>query len=387
MSQATVLLAATIYVSAAEQVLQSATCNGFPPLESWGCKDHPTHHGDRSHRWMECPRRGDRTVQDNAKKTLKQFIEDRQKSQQQSGLKRGRGNPQRPIPSSPTATASFAASTDWLNEGFPSQQIAELVCQIADPNTRPSARKLCFNSLIKGDKQVSFFSNRDLSSRKPPRNNNDSAAPTSTGGIMHLHFTTTSLIAVMQAARAAPRVHLSISQQMPHIRFPVGSESTSTLCSMVDTCAGLNLGRLSYHLSIWKMSPHLVESFVFLKDVDYLDEFDIGGVDEHGNATKVTAVITYKTPFRVSAQSVHLSFGLSESASTNTILGLPFLRATRSAFIMTGDDDEVLICKRIGATFRVDYQVPLRANKAPTSAPDTLAARRRRRRRHMDYQI
>jgi hypothetical protein len=165
-----------------------------------------------------------------------------------------------------------------------------------------------------------------------------------------------------------PRAHMSES--------PIGNSNTATIHSMVDTCAGLNLGRLPYHGSIYETSPHLVDSFIYLKDVDYLDEFDIGGADERGNPTRVTAVITYKTPFRVSGQQVLLSFGLSESASTDTILGIPFLRANQSAMIMimTGSDNETLICQRIGATFRVDYQVPLPANKAPMSSRDTHAA-------------
>jgi hypothetical protein len=100
----------------------------------------------------------------------------------------------RPIPSPPTATASFAASTDGLNEGFPSKGIAELVCQIANPNTHPSARMSCFNSLAKGKKQVSF-PNRDSDLPRKSPLNNDTAALTSTGGIMHLRFTTTFLFA------------------------------------------------------------------------------------------------------------------------------------------------------------------------------------------------
>jgi hypothetical protein len=90
----------------------------------------------------------------------------------------------RPIPSPPTATASFAASTDWLNEGLPSQRIAELVCQIANSNIRPSARKSCFNSLVKGQEKVSFR-NRDRDLPRTSPRNNDLATPTSTGGIMH----------------------------------------------------------------------------------------------------------------------------------------------------------------------------------------------------------
>jgi hypothetical protein len=52
--------------------------------------------------------------------------------------------------------------------------------------------------------------------------------------------------------------------------------------------------------------------------VDTCAGLDIGGVDEHGNRTKVTAVNTYKTLFRISGQGVLLPYGLSESVSTNT---------------------------------------------------------------------
>jgi hypothetical protein len=79
-------------------------------------------------------------------------------------------------------------------------------------------------------------------------------------------------------------------------------------------------------------------------------------------------------PSRAASQTVLVSHGLSESVSTNTILGLPFLRETHFIFIMAGDDDELLICQRIGAAFHVDYQVLLRYNMAATSAPDTHAA-------------
>jgi hypothetical protein len=368
MSEGAVVLAASVYTSAylssAEQALQAATGSAFPPLECWGCKDHPQRHEQRFHRWSACPYRGDRVAQDNAKKGFQQFIQDRQK-RQQAAPQRSWGNPY--APNASTATASFA-STNWQEQGFPSLRAADLVCQIADPNTYVTTRKLCFQALSQQaqNKQVAW-ADSDVS-RKTPRHNEST-----TDNVVHLHFVPSSLVPVM-AAQFEARAHLNISQQMPHVRFPVGGSNTATIYSMVDSCAGLNLGRLQYHKSIYVTSPHLVDSFVYLKDVDYLDEFDIGGVDEFGKPTKVTAIITYKTPFRIAGQAVLLSFGLSESASTNTILGLPFLRATRSAIIMTGNDDEVLICQRLGNTFRIEYQVPLRANQAPISSQDTHSA-------------
>jgi hypothetical protein len=372
LSEDTICLAASVYLSAylssAELALQTATGSSFPPLECWGCKGHPTRHDTRFHRWSSCTHRGDRVAQDNAKKGFQKFMEDRQDRQkrQESGQQRSWGSPYAPHASKSTVSVA------WKDDGFPSQHAAELVYQIADPNTYPGARKLCFQALSQQEKQVSWSENS--SSRKSPRNNESTTpASASVNGIVHLHFIPSSPVPVM-ATQFGSRAHLSISQQMPHVRFPVGDSNTATVHSMVDTCAGLNLGRLPYHLSIYKTCPHLVESFVYLKDVDYLDEFSIGGVDEHGNETKVTAVITYKTPFRMSGQAVSVSFGLSESASTNTIIGLPFLRATRSAMIMTGDDEEVLICQRLGTTFRVDYQVPHRSNQAPKMAQDTHAS-------------
>jgi hypothetical protein len=89
---------------------------------------------------------------------------------------------------------------------------------------------------------------------------------------------------------------------------------------MVDTGAGLSLGRLDYHKSIYETRPHVVSSFVYLKDSPDMDEFDIGGVDEFRNPTRVTAIITYKPPFHINGSTVTLSYGLSASASTNTIL-------------------------------------------------------------------
>jgi hypothetical protein len=69
---------ATIYLSAAENALQAATGGQFPPLECWGCRNHPLFHDGRHHRWTECPHKGNRTAQDSAKKGLKAFIQDYQ---------------------------------------------------------------------------------------------------------------------------------------------------------------------------------------------------------------------------------------------------------------------------------------------------------------------
>ena len=61
---------------------------------------------------------------------------------------------------------------------------------------------------------------------------------------------------------------------------------------------GLNLGKLEYHQSVAERHPNLVLEFAYLKDLDYLDPFNISRVDgekenEQGKGeVEVTAVIT-----------------------------------------------------------------------------------------------
>jgi hypothetical protein len=59
---------------------------------------------------------------------------------------------------------------------------------------------------------------------------------------------------------------------------------------MVDTCAGLDIGHLPHHLSIYETSSCL-DNFIYLIVVDYLKKSDVGGVNEHGNRTKIIAII------------------------------------------------------------------------------------------------
>ena len=171
----------------------------------------------------------------------------------------------------------------------------------------------------------------------------------------------------MQTALTPRHVHLGISQVLPHIHFPIRMKSEATIMSMVDSGSGLNLGSLSYHRSIADKCPQVVEEFTNLTEAENLNEFDIGGVDTRANSTKITAVVTYKTPYRVNGRPVHVSFGLSEHASINTILGLTFIRATRCAVLFSNDGNESLVCQELGATFRLDYHPPHRANAAPSA--------------------
>ena len=78
----------------------------------------------------------------------------------------------------------------------------------------------------------------------------------------------------------------------------------------------MNLGNIEYHQSVAGHHPNLVLKFVYLKDLEDVDPFNISGVDgvkegEQGKGgVDVIAVITYKTPFVVNGKRVIVSLVL-----------------------------------------------------------------------------
>lgn len=163
-------------------------------------------------------------------------------------------------------------------------------------------------------------------------------------------------------------MQLNISQVMPHINIPIGkSQRAATLCCMLDSGAGLSLGRLSYHKSIYKRHPELVHQWIDLKDSSSMEEFTIGGIDAKGTPTKVTSMISYLTPFTVNGQAVHIQFALAEDVASNAIVGLPFLRSTNSSVLFEHD---TMVAQKLGHTFKIFYQVPHQSEVAPIISPD-----------------
>ena len=88
------------------------------------------------------------------------------------------------------------------------------------------------------------------------------------------------------------------------------------MSGLADIGAGLNLVNLEYHQSVSERYPNLVLQFVYLKDMEGVDPFNISGVDvgkeseQRKGEVDVTAVITYKTPFVVKGKPVTVSLAL-----------------------------------------------------------------------------
>jgi hypothetical protein len=339
------LLTASVYLSVAEEAMQRATGSALPPIECWGCTDHPQYHSNRFHRWTDCPYRGDPSVAGNAKKGLQQFLDKRKANRRSNN--------------------DSNSSAPWRQRGYPNQTVAHLIASIADPRTIPSQRQAFIHLLTSQGENV----NREPTPAAMPGNDihAQSGTDTPTDATSYLALP----VRVLSAIKAPPEIQLSISQVMPHINIPIGRSSrAATICCMVDSGAGLSLGRRSYHNSIYQRHPELVHKWLDLKDSPNMEEFTIGGIDSTGVPTKVTSMISYFTPFTVNGQAVHIQFALAEDVASNAIIGLPFLRSTHSSVLFEHD---TLVSQKLGYTFKVFYQMPHQGEVAPISSAGSTA--------------
>jgi hypothetical protein len=166
----------------------------------------------------------------------------------------------------------------------------------------------------------------------------------------------TSHTSVMQAGIVAPPVTFPLSQIMSHTLIGIGLKGMGSLVAMVDSGLGCSIGRLSYHKSIADNVPELVAKFEWIPENN---QIGIGGIDVQRSPIKITAIVVYHTPHWCDGQPVPLTFGLSSHVSTNTILGIPFLRQAHAATMMnTNNGKESLMCSRFGQVFLLLYQPP-----------------------------
>ena len=360
--------------SLAEDALRKATNSARPPLECWGCSQHPDANvrADRFHRYFDCKRKlSDSKVRELGEAKLKEYIAER------DARRRQRRNQQY----GPASTYTVTSNDEAVAAGHYSADTANLVVTIASAETTPSVRSACYQSLREKLQVPPTVPTNVATGKRKADDKDDGTGATfqpkpwksSDAGGVHFHFMPameeTQVAHVMNAIAQRHKVHLEITQVLPHVRLPIGKVGNSSVFAMIDSGAGLSLGRLQYHKSIYEKYPDLVEHFVYLKDADNMDEFGLGQIGE-GDGPKVTAVISYHTPWVINGQRVTASFGLSDSVTANTIIGLPFLKAA-DAITMFGSN--ALILQRVGTTLSIDYQVPLRANQAPQTTPECQA--------------
>ena len=126
------------------------------------------------------------------------------------------------------------------------------------------------------------------------------------------------------------RMPITSHNELPHIRFPVGSnDEDGSLLNLFDTGAALNTGQLSYHMALKKMRPDLIASYEEFNGTNPFEPIKLCGAiqdpstystERHGI---LSAVIRYKTPFVINGRAITLDFALGKDVSVNSILGFP----------------------------------------------------------------
>ena len=141
------------------------------------------------------------------------------------------------------------------------------------------------------------------------------------------------MIPVFEAYLRRSNAVVQMSQQLPHLKFPIGEvPKTSYMYGLADTGSGFNLGYIYYQQSVAERHPNLVLKFAHLKDMEEMYPFNIIGVEggkesEQGKGgVDVTAVITYKNTFVVNRKMVTVSLARGEGVVCNIIFSLPLPR-------------------------------------------------------------
>ena len=137
---------------------------------------------------------------------------------------------------------------------------------------------------------------------------------------LQLHFISylnSERITVFEASVRRSNAVVQMSQHLPRLNLPVvEGVKSSYMSGFADTVAGLNLVNIEYHQSVAERHPNLVFKFVYLKDMEYVDPFNISGVDrgkeieQVNGRVDVTSVITYKTLFVLNRKLVTVSLTL-----------------------------------------------------------------------------
>ena len=255
----------------------------------------------------------------------------------------------------------------WKKEGFPSVDIATLICQAVNPFTPMAVQESCIAAL------------RSWLEEKA-----NSGAPGGKQWVWQLCAMPTcssSMMKSFQAMAEQVEAHIKVSHLLSHMCFPIGEsdqEGEATLLGMVDTGAGLNIGRLGYHCSISERFPQLVAQFALIKDIPGMEPLSVGGIgsgDGNPTALECMAIITYKMPFIVSGQPVVVSFALGEGVACNTVFSYPFLSALEAGIVL---ENMTVTCEQLKEVFQLEALVPLAVAEVPAvpkGVPGTFQTR------------
>jgi hypothetical protein len=140
---------------------------------------------------------------------------------------------------------------------------------------------------------------------------------------------------VLNTAAPARRIlPVPIQPSFPHIILQLGQVLGCSKCPaircVVDTAAALNTGNLHYYAAIAKAFPHTVAAIFSAADHNPIV---LSGIVQHGGAsvtTDLAVAFQFHMPyFTCKGHPTTLLVACGPIVTVNTILGLPFIQATR----------------------------------------------------------
>jgi hypothetical protein len=164
---------------------------------------------------------------------------------------------------------------------------------------------------------------------------------------------------VATTGRARRPIPIRVDNGLLHIRLRLGPSDDTALSVLFDSGAALSSGYLSYHLWIMREHPNLVTSFERFDDANPFKPIKLGGAIRHPDDYneslhgQLTAIIRYKTPYIDTDENpVHISFGLGNDMTVNTILGMPIIK---DLGMIPNFCAGSVTCEGTSATFTIDY--------------------------------
>lgn len=363
-----------VFLSSAEEALRNAI-EPRQQLKCFGCQD--LYPQDCSHRYADCPRRDDPEVRRAAIPHLRRFRERWQ---------------QRRLTSANAATIDLQECVDkWEEKGFPNKKWAQHLVTLAHPDTCPTVRRAQYQALVhkirhnrsrprtrlqwqqqvpqvpQGYPPVAQASPHmgqlqhpgPIQPPGPPSTLVVPQQPSDQTSVITTNTTQQqgngniySLIVYAFASTVQLRLppQLAVSELLPHIDIPMGMNTpVFHLRTLFDTGAGLNMGRLPYHKSIHERFPDVDLAYTDFEKDGY-DALRIGGIEGGDFGPDVRACITYNTPFITLGQRVTITFGLSDTCVSNSILGIATQTKARMTFMPA---EGVVTSPTLNATFKV----------------------------------
>ncbi len=175
-----------------------------------------------------------------------------------------------------------------------------------------------------------------------------------TGGVI-LVADVVVLAAGSPLKRAMP---ILIQSNLPHIVLQFGADLDSpncpSICCAVDSCAALTVGNFHFFALVAKCFPHCVVKIFTPKDYAPIVLSGIVSSNEASITIELEVGVLFHLPYRMrDSDSASLMVATGPNVSVNTIIGLPFMKATGMILDLI---DKVVDCRYLNCPpFPVDF--------------------------------